>query len=171
MNAWGKLVPGYPNRDLDGTAHPGCDHQHQTIDATELAVIEGIGLAILEAGIPYSLVRAGDIVDTTWGCDRNRKMKTRKAFIYEIEVALVRNFQSMFYRPQLSYCAWHIGNNGEPIRQSGGMALTQFTCPKGAWEIAPGDWLWPSYKLEWISPISGKSQRIPGRGVHFIREK
>lgn len=165
-----KLIPSFPCRDLDGTAHPGCDHQHQTTNAAELAVIEGIGIAILKAGIPKSLVRAGDIVDTTWGCDRNRKMKTRKAFIYEIEIALVRNPQSMFYLPQLRYCGWAIGKDGEPIRAAGGMALTQFTCPKGEWKMAAGEWLWPSYNLEWISPLTGKLERVKGRGVHVIHE-
>lgn len=163
-----KLIPSYPCKDLDGTPHPGCDHQHQTTNAAELAVIEGIGLAILKAGIPKSLVHAGDVVDTTWGCDGNRKMKTRKAFIYEVEVALVRNPQSMFYRPQLRYCGWHIGKDGKPIKLAGGMALTQFTCPAGKWTIAAGAWLWPSYSLEWISPNTGKIQRVPGRGVHFV---
>lgn len=165
-----KLIPSYPCRDLDGAPHPGCDHQHQTTDLAEIAVLQGVGLAILKSGIPKSLVRAGEIVDTTWGCAGNRKMKTRKAFICEIEVALVRHPRSMFYRPQLRYVGWHVDKEGNPIKQPGGMALTQFTCSKGEWQIAEGEWLWPSYNLEWISPLTGQMQRVKGQGVHFIRE-
>lgn len=163
-----KLIPTYPYQDLDGTPHPGCDHQHQTTDASELAVIRGMGDGIIKAGIPDMPARAGEIVDTTWGCAGNKRLKTRKAFIYSVAVGVVRHPQSMFYRPQLRYCAWHLDKEGKPLRHSGGMALTQFTCAQGEWAIAPGEWLHPTFHLEWVSPKTGEFQRVAGRGVHII---
>jgi len=163
-----KLIPTYPCRDLDGTSHPGCEHQHQTKDAVELAVIVGIGQAIIAAGYPKPIARAGEIVDTTWCCERNKKKKTRRAYIYSVSVGMVRHPQSMFYRPQLEFLAWHLDGDNNPIRLSGGMVLTDFNCLNGDWKIAEGERIHPRFNLEWISPITGKLQSIPGKGVVII---
>jgi hypothetical protein len=166
-----KLVPSYPYCDFDGTPNPGCEHQHQTTDPAELAVIKGIGETIIRAGIPQPIARAGEIVDTTWGCEKNTRMKTRKAFIYSVEVQLVRHPKSMFYRPQLSFYGWHVDKAGQAIRSMHGMVLTQFTCEKGEWNSSPGDSLWPAFVLESVSPNTGQIQRVPGRGVFVVNEK
>lgn len=166
-----KLIPTHPAVDLDGTPWPNCDHHSHPENKQQLAFIIGLGNAMIAAGIPESLVSAGEIVDTTWGCDGNTRLKTRKAFISSVEVVAMRHPQSMFYLPQLTYCAWHLAKDGTPVRRAGGMALTDFTCPSGEWKLVGRDWLYPTFHLEWISPNTGELQSMPGYGVHIINPK
>lgn len=140
-----------------------CDHQHQTTDPAELSVIEAIGRGIIKAGIPKPLVRVGDVVETKWGCANNKKLKSRQATIYRIEVALVRHPRSMFHRPQLFYY-------GQDSRYPG-MVLTDFRKGSVDWKIPKGDRLPVTFVLEWLHDETGEIQRVPGRGVHFIRER
>ncbi len=157
-----KLIPSFPYRRLDGSPMRSCDHQKQTTDPAELAIIEAIGKGIIKAGIPNPLARAGDIVETTWGCSTNKKLKSRQATIYRVEVALVRHPQSMFYRPQLFYY-------GQDAR-CGGMVLCDFTKGAVKWEMPKGDRMPVTFALEWLHDETGEVQRVPGSGVHFIRE-
>lgn len=157
-----KLIPSFPYRRLDGTPMHGCDHQHQTKEPAELAIIEAIGNGIIKAGIPKPLVRAGDVVVTTWGCERNTKLKSRQATIYRVEVALVRHPQSMYHLPQLFY----FGMDG----RCGGMVLTDFRKGDVRWEMPRGERLPITFALEWLHDETGEVQRVQGRGVHFIPE-
>jgi hypothetical protein len=157
-----KLVPAYPCRRLDGAPMRACDHQHQTTDPAELAIIEAIGKGIIKAGIPKPLAHAGDVVETTWGCGGNKHLKTRKATIYRVEVALVRHPQSMFHRPQLFY----YGKDAK----SQGMVLMDFVKGAVKWEMPKGDRMPVTFALEWLHDETGEVQRVPGNGVHFIRE-
>lgn len=141
----------------------GCDHQHLTTDPGELAIIEAIGKGIIQAGIPDPLARVGDIVETTWGCEHNKRLKSRQATICRVEVALVRNPQQMFYRPGLFY----YGKN----EKFDGMVLTDFTLGAVKWKIPSGEQIPITFALEWMHDETGETQRVPGVGVHFIREK
>lgn len=140
----------------------GCDHHHQSADPAELAIIESIGKGIIKAGIPTPLVRAGDLVETTWGCSANKKLKSRQAQIYRVEVALVRHPQSMFHRPQLFYY-------GKDAKHQG-MVLMDFVKGEVKWEMPKGDWMPVTFALEWLHDETGEVQRVTGSGVHFIRE-
>lgn len=158
-----KLIPSYPYRCLDGSPMRGCDHQNQTKEFAELAVIEAIGRGIIKAGVPKLLARAGDTVETTWGCARNKRLKTRQVTIYRVEVALVRHPQSMFYLPQLYY----YGRD----KRCEGMVLTDFQKGDVKWAIPKGEYLPITFMLEWLHDDTGEIQRVSGRGVHFISEQ
>lgn len=167
-----KLIPSFPYCDLDGRPHPHCDHQTQTNDEAELAVIRGIGDTIIRAGIPELPAPAGVIVETTWGCERNTKLTTRQAFIYRVDVGLVRHPRSMCYRPALRYYGCPVDKHNAPdLLAPGKMVLTQFIYRGNEWTISAGEFL-PGYSfwLESVSPYTGNVQRLDGTGVHIIHD-
>lgn len=155
-----KLIPAFPYKHLDGTPWKGCEHHNCPKTNEEKAVIEGVGKAIIAAGIPDVIVRIGQTVETTWGCARNKKKTTRKAEIYEVEVALVRHPQSMFFVPQIFYYA----------RDSkfSGMVLEDFTAGNLRWSRPTGERIPITFRLEWINVGSGLAESVDGSGVHFI---
>jgi hypothetical protein len=147
------LIPAFPYRDLDGTPWPGCEHHHMTEDPAELAIVRGVADAILAAGLPEPFVRAGDRIVTTWGCERNRKLKVREATVACVNVGLYRDRTSMWYRPACEY----IGRD----ERTEGMVLRDIEREDGEKWVAPsgGDWAPFWFRLEWISPLHGRIER------------
>jgi hypothetical protein len=154
------LVFHYPYTDLDGTPHPGCDHQAMTTDPVELAVIQGAADMLLKASLPVPFVRVGDKIKTTWGCERNTRKTEREATIDCVELGLYRHPQSMWYRPAYQYIGTEDGRDHR-------MYLTDIRREDGAEWTLPhrGDWAPFYFRLEWISPITGLIERgdvLPG---------
>ena len=157
-----KLIPEFPSVHLDGQPILGCEHHKHTKDDVEIAIIKGVGEAIIKAGIPKPIVRAGDLVSTTWGCEKNKILKSRDAIIYRIIVALIRHPQSMFYRPEIFY----YGRN----EKYDGMVLGDFNCNGKLWVAPKGDQLPIKFRIEWLSD-DGQIEHIQGSGVHLIKNK
>lgn len=156
----GGLVCAYPYCDLDGTPWPGCEHQHLTDDPVELAVIRGIAKAILTPGRPCPFVRAGERIETTWGCEKNKRKNSRKAVVTSITATLHRGRRSMWYRPAIQYVGKEIGvknpHTGMNLTQIRRMDGVVWKAPESGGEYAPFE-----FRVEWVSPLTGKIERGP----------
>jgi hypothetical protein len=153
MRSKPSLIPAYPYRDLDGTPWPGCDHHQMTEDPVELAILRGVADAILAAGLPEPFVHAGDRILTTWGCERNKKLRIREAIISYVKLGLYRDRMSMFYRPAYEYLA--------KDERTEGMVLGDIEREDGEKWVATrgGNWAPFWFRLEWISPLHGGIER------------
>jgi len=140
------LVPSFPYRDTNGKPWPGCDHQKPPTDERVIAVVRGMAEAIIAAGLPEVPFHAGDKITTTWGCKKNKRKKNREAVVKYVEVVLRRHPQSMWYLPSLDYVA--------TCKEHEGMYLSEIN--DGAWIQDKGEAMPYSFRLEWISPLTGK---------------
>jgi hypothetical protein len=157
----GGLMPACPYIDLDGRYHPGCEHQTHPVDPAAVAVLEGVARGILNAGVPRPAARAGDFVRTTWGCERNRRLKERDALISCVTLVLGSPRGSPDYVPMLEYIGKTPGK--ETGRDHYGMCLLDFTRADGATWTRPArnrEGVSPfAFRLEWVSPWTGAIQR------------
>lgn len=157
------LVPDFPCADLDGTPWPNCNHQQATTDPVEITIIRGVMRTILDAGIPSPFARAGELIKTSWGCEKNKHKKYREGRICSVEVGLSRHPRSMFYRPSLAYYAKEVGDE----HACSSMVLRQIERRCGAiWEEPIVGKTYPNwapfrFRLEWISPNHGGIERSP----------
>ena len=148
------LIPEYPFRDLDGRLWPRCNDS-VTTDARALAVIRAVAQGIIDAGIPETPAHVGDTVTTTWSCERNKRKKTRRVVVSTVNVVLMRGKHSLDRLPVIVIYA--IAEDADRTNP-GQMVLLDLNGVKLPFGIDEpwGEETWPSFRLEWLSPLTGR---------------